>query len=179
MISEEKLIEGCIAGDRTAQKRLYEKYSPLFFALCVRFMPTQAEAEDVLIMGFTAILEKIHTFKQEGSLEGWMRKVIINTAISTIRANCKHYFQDEGEDVWDQAEVARVQNLTYSNINVKDILKEIQQLPDGCRTVFNLYVIDGCSYEEIADMIDINIGTVRSQLARARKILQEKLEEYI
>jgi len=178
MLSEEKLIEGCIAGDRTAQRQLYERYSPSFFALCLRYMPTRAEAEDVLIMGFTTIFEKMHTFREEGSFEGWMKKVMIHTAISTIRVNEEHYLLESDETMLSNAEIARSQNLVYSAISVMDILNQIQQLPDGYRTVFNLYEIEGYSYEEIANTLNVNIGTIRSQLARAKKSLQKRLKEY-
>jgi RNA polymerase sigma-70 factor (ECF subfamily) len=176
MLSEEKLIEGCIAGERTAQRELYEKYSPSFFALCLRYVPSPQEAEDVLIMGFTTIFEKMDTFREEGSFEGWMRKVMVNTAISVIRANSMHYFQEEYED--DAVVSAGAQNVTISAISVRDITRQIQQLPEGYRAVLNLFIVEGYSYEEIAELLDINIGTVRSQLARARKILQKRLKEY-
>jgi len=179
MLSEEKLIKGCIAGERIAQKQLYEQYSPAFFALCLRYMPTRTEAEDVMIMGFTTIFEKISTFKNEGSFEGWMKKVIIHTAISTIRANKMQYLPESDEKILDSMGVATSQNVTYSTICVKDIMHQIRQLPDGCRSVFNLYAIEGYSYEEAANILNINVGTVRSQLARARKILQKTLKEYI
>jgi len=167
-----------MAGNRTAQKQLYEKYSRLFFALCFRFMPTRAEAEDVMIVGFMSIFENIQTYKYEGSFEGWMRKIMVNTAISTMRTNGEHYFQQETEETMYQAEVATAQNFTYSHVAVKEIMKQIQQLSDGCRTVFNLHAIEGYSYEEIAEMLNINMGTVKSQLARARKTLQDKLKAY-
>ena len=178
MLSEKKLIEGCIASDRTAQRQLYEQYSPSFFALCLRYMPTRTEAEDVMIMGFTTIFEKINTFKDEGSFEGWMKKVMIRTAISAIRMNEKRSFQINDETLLDNVEIAMSQNVTYSAIGVKDIMRQVRRLPEGCRSVFNLYAIEGYSYEEIANMLSISGGTVRSQLARARKILQEALKEY-
>jgi len=178
MLSEEKLIEGCIAGNRTAQRQLYEQYSPLLFALCLRYMPIREEAEDVLTMGFMAIFEKIHTYRNEGSFEGWMKKVMINTAINTFRANSKHYFQQEDENILDEAAIATTRNTVYSEINAKDIMNQIRTLSDGYRTVFNLYVIEGYSYEEIANILNVNIGTIRSQLAKARKILQKKLKGY-
>ena len=167
-----------MAGDRTAQKQLYEKYSPLFFALCLRYMPSRAEAEDVMIVGFTTIFEKMHTFKNEGSFEGWMKKVVVHTAVSTIRANYNHYFREENENSLDDAEIAASQNITYSAITVKDIMSQIQQLSDGYRTIFNLFVIEGYSYEEVAEILNVNVGTIRSQLAKARKILQKRLKGY-
>ncbi|MDR0606717.1 MAG: sigma-70 family RNA polymerase sigma factor [Bacteroidales bacterium] len=178
MLSEEELIQRCINKDRIAQKELYETYSPLFFAVCLRYMPTVEDAEDVLIMGFTVIFSKLDTFKNEGSFEGWMRKIIINTALSTIRFNHKYYeTKDINKDV-EKKKIILSENTVYSQLNVKDILNEIQQMPTGYRTVFNLFVIEGYSYEEVANLMGINKGTVRSQLARARKMLQKKLEIY-
>jgi RNA polymerase sigma-70 factor (ECF subfamily) len=118
------------------------------------------------------------TFREEGSFEGWMKKVMIHTAVSTIRANRMYYLQEKDEKAIDDVGIAMSQNVTYSAINVKDITNQIQQLPDGCRTIFNLYAVEGYSYEEITELLNINRGTVGSQLARARKILQERLKEY-
>jgi len=178
MLSEEKLIKGCIAGNRIAQRQLYEQYSPLLFALCLRYIPLRGEAEDVLTMGFMTIFEKIHTYRNEGSFEGWLKKVMTHTAISTIRVNSKYYFQQEDENVWNEAAIATARNVTESEIGVKDIMNQIQKLSDGYRTIFNLCVVEGYSYEEAADMLNVNVGTIRSQLAKARKILQKKLKEY-
>jgi len=142
-------------------------------------MPSRTEAEDVMIMGFTTIFEKIGTFREEGSFEGWMKKVMIHTAVSAIRANEMLCFPKSDEKALDDAGITTSQNVTYSAICVKDIMNQIRQLPDGCRSVFNLYEIEGYSYEEIANMLAINVGTVRSQMARARKTLKEKLKGYI
>lgn len=161
-----------------AQKELYEKYSPLFFAICVRYMPSREEAEDVLVMGFTSIFTKLNTFKNEGSFEGWMKRIIINTAITTLRANNKYYeMKDENGEI-EKDRVSTSENMIYSQVNIKDILKQIQQMPTGYRTIFNLYAIEGYSYEEISSLLGINIGTVRSQLAKARKTLQKKLQAF-
>lgn len=168
-----------MAGERTAQRQLYERYSPTLFALCFRYMRNRAEAEDVMIMGFTTIFEKMNTFREEGSFEGWMKKVMIHTAISVIRANEMSYLLESDESILNDAGIGMTQNLTYSKINVKDIMKQIQQLPDGCRTIFNLCAIEGYSYDKAANSLNINVGTVRSQLARARKILQKRLIDYI
>jgi len=178
MLSEEKLIEGCTAGDRTAQRQLYEKYSPSLFALCLRYMQNREQAEDILVTGFMAIFEKIGTVREEGSLEGWMKKVMVHTAVSTIRANEMCYSLESDERVLSNAGIASSQNVTYSAIAVRDIMRQVRQLPDGCRTVFNLHEIEGYSYEEITKILKINRGTVASQIARAKKILQEKLKGY-
>jgi RNA polymerase sigma-70 factor (ECF subfamily) len=139
-------------------------------------MPTVEDAEDVLVMGFTSIFQKLGTFKDEGSFEGWMRRIIINTAISTIRLNHKHYeWKDKNGEI-EKIKNILSENMIYSQLNTKDILKQIQQLPTGYRMVFNLVAIEGYSYNEVAQMMGIDIGTVGSQLARARKILQNKLQ---
>ena len=176
MLLEDELIEKCIYGDRLAQKELYERYSPILFAICVRYMPTKAEAEDVLIMGFTSIFAKIESYKSEGSLENWMRRIIINLAIDTLRINHKHYEMRTENREWDDENIFVSKNTTYSQINIKEIMKQIKQLSTGYRTVFNLYAIEGYSYEEISNMLGISMGTVRSQLAKARKLLQKKLQ---
>jgi RNA polymerase sigma-70 factor (ECF subfamily) len=176
MLSEEELIHRCINGDRIAQKELYEKYSPLFFATCLRYMPTVEDAEDVLIMGFTTVFSSLETFNDNGSFEGWMRRIIINTALTTLRLNHKHYeMKNKNEEIKKRKNMLS-ENTIYSQLNAKYILKQIQQLPSGYRTVFNLVAIEGFSYEEAANLMGINTGTIRSQLARARKILQKQLE---
>ncbi|MCL2131662.1 MAG: RNA polymerase sigma factor [Lentimicrobiaceae bacterium] len=178
MLSEEFLIKGCIAGDRTAQRQLYEQYNRVFFALCLRYMPNREEAEDVMIMGFMAIFEKMNTFKEDGSFEGWMRRVMVNTAISALRTNNIRSFAEVGEEMLDDVGMAMSQNVTYSAISVRDIMNQIRQLPSGFRAAFNLCVIEGYSYEETADILQINVGTIRSQVSRARKLLRGRLKGY-
>ena len=176
MLLEAELIQKCICGDRLAQKELYERYSPTLFAVCVRYMPTKEEAEDVLIMGFTYIFTKMNSYKNEGSFEGWMRRIIINTAIDTLRVNNKHYEMINDSNEWSDNNILISENMIYSQMNFKDIIKQIAQMPMGYRTVFNLYVIEGYSYEEISNILGIALGTVKSQLAKARKLLQKKLQ---
>jgi RNA polymerase sigma-70 factor (ECF subfamily) len=141
-------------------------------------MPSIEEAEDVLIMGFTSIFSKMETFKSEGSFEGWMKRIIINTAITSLRMNNRHYvMKKESENIEKKKNIlSENENMIYSQIDVKYILNQIQQMPTGYRTVFNLYVIEGYSGEEIANAMGIKEATVRSQLAKARKILQKKLQ---
>ena len=178
MLLEQELIQGCVCGDRVAQKQLYDRYNSLFFAICLRYMPTREDAEDVMITGFSIIFSKMDTFKQEGSFEGWMKRIIINTAITTLRSNSKYYNTEHDSEELDGIENVESAKTIYEQINIKDILGQIQQLPTGYRTIFNLFAIEGYSYEEIAQMLDISIGTVRSQLAKARKTLQKRLEEF-
>jgi RNA polymerase sigma-70 factor (ECF subfamily) len=178
MLLEKELIYECICGNRKAQKELYEKYSPLFFAVCMRYMPTKEDAEDVLVMGFTSIFAKLDTFKNESSLEYWMKQIIINTAIDTIRMNNKYYkINRESEDA--EGDIPSMsENTTYSQINLKYIIEQIQQLSEGYRMIFNMHAIEGYSYEEISNRLGINVNTVGSQLTKARKILQRKLKDF-
>ena len=176
MLLEDELIQKCICGDRFAQKELYERYSPIFFAVCLRYMPTRTEAEDVLIVGFTSIFAKIDTYKNEGAFECWMRQIIVNTAIDTLRVNNRHYKIKNESIEWNDETISTSKNMTYSQLDRKEIMEQIKQLSVGYRTIFNLYAIEGYSYEEISSMLGVNMGTVKSQLAKARKLLQKKLE---
>jgi len=174
MLLEEELIYECICGNRTAQKELYEKYSPFLFAICRRYMPTREDAEDVLVMGFTAIFDSLDTFKGGGSFESWMKRIIVNIAVNALRSNKEHYGNDE-YDRLEQKGIFKSENMIYSKMNIEHIMRKIQQLPDSKRVIFNLYAIEDYSYDEISYKLRISIGTVKSQLAKARKMLQEKL----
>ncbi len=176
MLSNDELIEQCIhRHDRRAQKELYERYSPIMFAICLRYMPTREDAEDALISGFTTIFTKLDSFQNKGSFEGWMKRIMINNAISMLRSNSKYAYNiDEEPDINIAGEYHNIEHT----LNAKDIMTAIRELPTGYRTIFNMYAIEGYSYEEIADMLHISLGTVRSQLFKARKILQKKLTEY-
>jgi len=176
MFLEKELIYECICGNRKAQKELYEKYSPYFFGICRRYMPTIEDAEDVLVMGFTTIFASLNTFKGEGSFENWMKRIIINTAIVTIRENKKHYNLDEEYDEEGKNGNLKSENIIYSQINTKYIMEQIRQLPEQKKMIFNLYAIEGYSYDKISEVLEISVGTVRSQLAKARKILQKKIK---
>jgi len=175
MLLEEELIHGCICGNRTAQKELYEKYSPFFFAICRRYMPTKEDAEDVLVTGFAAIFASLDTFKGDGTFESWMKRIIVNTALVTLRNNRKHYEMNDEYDRLEQKGFFKTENMVFSKINAEHIMNIIQELPYNKRVIFNLCAMEKYSYEEVAERLEINVGTVRSQLARAREILQKKL----
>jgi len=180
MLLKKELIHECICGNRAAQKELYEKYSPFFFTICMRYMPTREDAEDVLVMGFTSIFANLDTYKGEGSFEGWMKKIIVNTAINTLRRDnsSRHYkIKDEYEEL-EQKGILKTKDEIYTKMDIKYIMKQIQELPTGKRMIFNLCVIDGIHYEDVADMLGISRGTVASQVAAARKILQKKLQDF-
>jgi RNA polymerase sigma-70 factor (ECF subfamily) len=174
MLLEKELIHECICGNRKAQKELYEKYSPRFFAICRRYMPTIEDAEDVLIASFSSIFENIGTFDGEGSFEGWMKRIVINTAITTLRADREHY---ELEGLEENKNLTS-ESMIYSKIDIKYIMEQIQRLPKKKRLIFNLCAIEGYSYEDVGDKLGVAAGTIGSQLAKARKILQEKLQNF-
>lgn len=170
---EEKLAAACRKGDRKAQRSLYEKYAPLFMAVCKRYVKDDAGAEDVLVSGFTKIFTKIDQFKGEGSFEGWMRRIMVNESLSYIRKHKSLFMQVELDTVERSPNFESLAN----DLEVEDLMKMIQRLPVGYRTVFNMYAIEGFSHREIAEKLEISENTSKSQLSRARKHLQQLLLE--
>ena len=173
MVSDDKLIEGCRDNDRQAQKLLFDKYRPVMFGICLRYGKSRDEAEDVLMEAFMTIFSEINNFRKEGSLESWMKRIMINSSINNYRKNLKHYFHADIEDVDDRTMLA--ENEAVDSTSTKDVLKIVQELPEGYRMVFNLYALEGYKHREIAKMLNITVGTSKSQLSKARKILQEKV----
>lgn len=170
--SEADIINGCRQKKHRAQKALYDRYHPVLMGICVRYAKSNAEAEDILITGLTRIFDKIDDYRGSGSFEGWMKKIMVSVAIDNFRKNRKHYFHQ------DVSEVAKDDigfDYIPDNFSVNDILKTIQQLPDGYRIVFNLYAIEGYSHKEIAEKLNISESTSKTQLMKARKKLKQKL----
>ena len=170
---EAELIEGCRQNERAAQKALYEQMAGKMYSLCCRYVKDRLEAEDVLITAFTKMFERIDQFKGEGSFEGWVRKIIVNEALSYLRKNKSMYLATEIE-VADHG--PDFENMD-SQLEAEDLLKLIAALPAGYRIVFNLYAIDGYTHKEIAAQLGISENTSKSQLSRARSYLQNKLLE--
>jgi RNA polymerase sigma factor (sigma-70 family) len=175
MNSEKHLIEGCSRNDRKAQKLLYERYSPMLLGICCRYTRNLAEAEDVMQEGFVKIFSHIYQYSGIGSFEGWLKRIMVNTAITHYRSNQKHFNQ------LDITEIRESKIEDHSPVEVdfsqEDLLKVIRLLPRGYQLVFNLFAIEGYSHKEIGEMLGIDIGTSKSQLSRARTILQFKLKE--
>lgn len=169
-----KLIEACKRGDRRAQKAIYDSLAPKMFAVCIRYMGDRTEAEDVLQDGFVYLFTKLDSFTGQGSFEGWARKIFVNTALMSLRKNDVLKDSDDIEVSFDLASdtTSAVQDISY-----KELTKIISELPSGFRTVFNMYVIEGYSHKEIADALGISEATSRSQLLRARAILQKKIKK--
>lgn len=157
-------------GDTKAQTMLYERYSPKMMAICMRYMGDIMEAEDVMIEGFMRIFDKIDQFNFKGSFEGWMRRIMVNEALMRLRG--KKVIKVELEEVRQESNDASVE----SDLNATELLQLVNELPIGYRTVFNLYAIEGYSHAEIAEQLDISEGTSKSQLSRARALLQAKLK---
>src|SRR6478609_2280569 len=171
--SEPEMIEGCKKGDRHAQKQLYDRFSGKMYALCCRYVKDKMEAEDVLVTAFTKILDRIDQFKNEGSFEGWIRRIMVNESLSYLRKNKSMYLETDIEAADHEPNYEGLE----SQLEAEDLLKLISELPSGYRIVFNLYAIDGYSHKEIGDQLGINESTSKSQLSRARSFLQKRLLE--
>jgi len=170
IMTDEQIVQGCIANNALAQKHLYDKFSRKMMGVCLRYCDNTEEAEDVLQNGFVTVFQKIESYKGTGSLEGWVRKVIVNTALTNIRKNKNLKLNIELESV---EYMLPSSNHITQNIAAKDLLKIIQTLPTGFKTVFNLYAIEGYSHKEIGDMLGITEGTSKSQYSRAKAYLQK------
>ena len=172
-MTEEQLIIQCKKQDAQAQGALYQKYSGVLFAICLRYSPNYAEAQDNLQDAFLTIFKKVEQYSGKGSFEGWIKRVTVNTVLQKYRK--KRHFDVVNEDqIADEAEV----EVEDNNIPLDGLLQMVQELPDQYRLVFSLYVLDGYSHKEIGERLGISDGTSKSNLARARKILQKKVTNF-
>lgn len=171
---EKQLIKGCIKGDIQARGELYAKYAPKMMSICLRYVRDRSIAEDLLQDGFIRLFERIHTYKGEGSFEGWMRKIFVNKALEYIRRKKLLSYGTEFESASLFVENDNVSAIEL--ISADELMQCITDLPVGFRTVFNMFAIEGYSHAEIAKQLGIKEGTSRSQYARARIILQEKIK---
>ncbi|HLF63245.1 MAG TPA: sigma-70 family RNA polymerase sigma factor [Saprospiraceae bacterium] len=172
VMTAEKLIKDCKAGDPTAQKALYEQWGPLLLGVVRRYLSRTEDAEDVFVEGMFKILTKIQTFREEGSFEGWMKRIMVNEALMFLRKQHNFHLVREIEP----SDLHETATIEYT-LQAEDILKILDQLPDGYRTVFNLYVIEGYKHREIAEILGISINTSKSQLILAKKRMQELLKK--
>jgi RNA polymerase sigma-70 factor (ECF subfamily) len=174
--SEDILIQKCIEWNTSAQNKLYEMYSSKMLALCFRYSRNREEAEDTMHEGFMKVFENIHKFRKEGSLEGWIRKIMYNTAIYKFRQR-----KDTENTVSIDTSYLNLSNHsseeTLSNIGAKELIKLIQNLPPRYQMVFNLYVFEGLKHREIAEHLGITEGTSKSNLSDARAILQREVNK--
>jgi RNA polymerase sigma factor (sigma-70 family) len=167
-------IKDCKKNDSKAQRKLYDLYAPSLFGVCLRFAKDKSEAEDILQDGFLKIFLYINQFNGTGSFDGWVKRIMINTAISHYKNNLK-YSRNENID--------KVKEMEYSLNNPEtefshfELIKLIRELPKGCQMIFNLYAIEGFKHKEIAQMLGIDEGTSKSQYSKAKRIMQDKLNK--
>lgn len=166
----EQLIIDCKKNDTKAQGQLYKLFAAKFFGVCLKYSANYAEAEDNLQDGFLIIFKKIDQFNFKGSFEGWAKRIMINNALQKFRG--VRFLEIVNEDIAEEETL----EIDDENISLDYLISIIQELPERYRLVFNLYVLDGYSHKEIAEMLDITTGTTKSNLARARLILKEKID---
>ena len=162
-----------LKGDSKSQELLYKYFAPKMYGICLRFAGNQMEADDILQEGFIKVFTKLKYFRNDGSIEGWIRRTIINTAINFYRRNQRKGYSSNIDDL--EIPDARTESI-YDRISSEEILNMVQELPKGYRTVFNLNVIEGYTHKEIGEMMDISDNTSKTQLLRAKKILKQKVE---
>jgi RNA polymerase sigma-70 factor (ECF subfamily) len=172
-MNEEQLVKKCLEKDALAQKHLFDIYSKKMMGVCLRYSKDSDEAQDVLQMGFIKVFDKLDMYNQKGSLDGWIRKIIVNTALDNIRKN-KKFINDIEIDKVDY-QIHNDNENAVDILSAQDLLEKIQKMPTGFKTVFNMYVIEGYSHKEIAKELNVSVNTSKSQLSRARVYLQNKL----
>jgi RNA polymerase sigma factor (sigma-70 family) len=173
-MNEESLIKACVAKDPKGQRLLFDTYAPKMLSVCMRYIKDRERAEDVLQDTFVKVFQNIHKFKLEGSLEGWIRRIAVNTALDQIRKDKKHQTDLELDNVaFELPELSH----TVEKLQAEYLLKLVQALPDGYRMVFNLYAIEGYNHKEIAEMMSITESTSKSQYSRAKNAIREVLEK--
>jgi RNA polymerase sigma factor (sigma-70 family) len=170
MLNEDELIEKCRKDDRAAQKALYDRYCRKMLVVCLRYSKSSAEAEDILQEGFVKVFKGLKDFRRESRLDTWMTRIMVNTALNVQRKKLYLYPMVDVEDI-NLPDV----EVSMSNVHFTQLLEMIQGLPHGCQIVFNLFAIEGYSHKEIAEKLGISEGTSKSQFARAKSLLQERL----
>lgn len=171
-MTEEQVVKGCQKNNPVAQRQLYDMYSKRVLGICLRYSKERSEAEDLMQNAFIKVFESINQFRGNGSLEGWVRKITVNMAFSSLR---KNKIESHSLNLDDDEYLAPSVDYISESLDAKDLLKLIQTLPSGFRTVFNLFAIEGYSHKEIGEMLGISEGTSKSQYSRARTYLQKCL----
>jgi RNA polymerase sigma factor (sigma-70 family) len=171
-----QIIKGCLAGNRRDQELLYRRHASKLYAVCLQYSGNDEEARDVLQEGFIKIFENLHNYKFEGSFEGWMRRITVNTALEKFRSKSNLYRVDDIDTIQEPG--VDPDNEDYAGLEAADLLGLIRELPPKYRMVFNLFAIEGYSHKEISKLVNISEGTSKSNLARARMILQRRVGSY-
>jgi len=184
MLNQELIIQGCIKGDRRCQQSLYEHFYGKMMVVCMRYAKDNDEALDMFQEAFIKVFNNLQNYSSKGSFEGWVRRIMVNTSIDHIRKNKKHNQMVELEDLHGSLQVEEDESDDIlDNVNFQDMLLLVQQLSPAYKSVFNLYVVDGYTHKEIGELLDISIGTSKSNLAKAkinlRKLLNKKLKRLV
>lgn len=174
MRQENELIRDCQQGDSSARKELYERFSPRLWVVCLRFARNRMIAEDLFQEGFIRIFENLPSYQGQGSFEGWLRRIMVNTAINFYKKNKRH--------ISDAEPSASTQDIAYSGgaielLSAEEMMGMVRSLPEAQSMVFNLFAIEGYSHREIADLLDISENTSKSRMLRARLSLQEMIQK--
>lgn len=172
-ITESELLQYCIKGSRVHQEIFYKKYASKMFGICLGYANDRDQAKDILQDGFIKIFASVKNYNNNGSLEGWVRRIIVNTAIDYYRKSVKEL---NNVDI-EEAENIDGETSILENIYEKELLSLIQKLPEGSRIIFNLFVIEGYSHLEISELLNISQGTSKSQFSRARLLLKEMIRQ--
>jgi RNA polymerase sigma factor (sigma-70 family) len=170
------IINGCLKGDRRDQELLYRRYAARLYAVCLQYSGNDEEARDILQEGFIKIYENLVHYKFEGSFDGWVRRIMVNTALEKFRSKHNLYRVDDIDQIPEPN--AESDNEDYAGLEARDLMEIIRELPPRYRIVFNLFAIEGYSHKEISDMMSISEGTSKSNLSRARVILQRRVGSY-
>lgn len=173
-MDETTLIKKCIDGNQLAQRKLFEMYAPKMFGVCLRYSKSEEQAEDALQDGFIKVYKNLKKYQGNGSFEGWIRRIIVNTCLDSIRKNVKYQDNVTIDDVGYKIEQ---HTFVLDQLGEQDLLRLINELPDGYRIIFNMFAIEGYSHKEIAEELNISENTSKSQYSRARAYLRTKLEE--
>ena|SRR2546423_9586242 len=171
-MTDEAILQGCLHNQPVAQRELYNRFSPKMLAVCYRFAHNREDAEDMLQEAFIKVFSQIHTFQNKGAFEGWIRRIIVHTCINHLKKNKRF---NESVDIIHANGIQVREESVPSIVQAKQIVECIRLLPIGYRTVLNLYAIEGYTHKEIADMLDIEESTSRSQYTRAKQMLEEIL----
>ncbi|MDX1907788.1 MAG: RNA polymerase sigma factor [Bacteroidia bacterium] len=175
MTPESDIIRGCLSGDRTAQRQLYDRYKNPMFVQCLRYAGSREEAEDMLHEGFVKVYRDLHQFSGQGPLGAWIRRVIVNTALQQLRKNQRLVQTSDIDKAPDPGQDDPV--ILNFESHAQELIRILQSLPVGYRTVLNLYVMEGFSHQEIAEQLGISISTSKTQLLRAKELLRKKLDK--
>jgi RNA polymerase sigma factor (sigma-70 family) len=171
-LTEKELISGCTKGDVKCQRMLFDQYAGILMTICLRYSSNQQEAEDMLQEAFIRVFEYIGQFKFQGSLEGWLKRITVNSSLKLLQRKKIHFTEVREE----HQTVQSIDADALSNMSQDELLELISKLPDGYRIVFNLYAMEGYGHDEIAEMLNIKTATSRSQLSKARGLLREQIK---